>query len=280
MGTTLTTTIGASLGFTEGPLWLPSGELLVTSMSRGLVYCVAIDGSYTEIAAETGGGPNGLALGPDGAVYVAQNGNATIQSKSPRPVNAGIQAIRDGVVDDIVVSGCSAPNDLVFGPDGLLWFTDPGHPEPCIRTLDLFTGRVEKIIQGVPFPNGVAFGLDPDELYVADSERGDIVKFRRSRGSMGEPKVHAQMPGASPDGIAFDRDGNLFVAAFATDEVVVFDPNGDKVATLPTGRGSKPTNICFAGASLDKLVVTAASGGRVLVLDGKYNGRSPSPWLE
>jgi len=270
-------TLAASIGFTEGPVWLPPGELLVTSVSRGLVYRVPLDGAdgTAEVAAETGGGPNGLALGPGGEVFVAQNGNATIQSRSPRPVRPGIQVIRDGEVEDAVVTGCSAPNDLVFGPDGLVWFTDPGQPDPCVRTLDPATRRLERALDGIAFPNGLAFGLDPDELYVADSDSGDILCFRRG----GERRVHARLPGTGPDGIAFDRDGNLYVAAFETDEVVVLDPAGERIAVLPTGDRSRPTNLCFAGDDLSLLVVTAASGGRVLALPGHYRGQPLSPWL-
>src|SRR4051794_20803780 len=184
-------TIAEAIGFTEGPLWLPlSRELLVTSMSRGLLFRVPLAEGEVEVAAETGGGPNGLALGPGGLVCVAQNGNATIQSRSPRPVSAGIQFVRGNDVQDAVVSGCGAPNDLVLGPDGLLWFTDPHPSDPCLRTYDVETGRVERILDGVPFPNGLAFGLDADQLFVADSESGDILRYDRVGASLRGPTVH------------------------------------------------------------------------------------------
>lgn len=272
-------TIAESIGFTEGPLWrADTRELLVTSISRGLLYGVPLDGGPAEQAAETGGGPNGLAAGATGVVLVAQNGNATIQSRSPRPVCPGIQVVRGDGVEDVLTSGCGAPNDLVVGPDGLVWFTDPHPSDPCIRTFDLETQRVERVLDGIPFPNGLAFGLDPDHLFVADSESGDILRFDRSGGSFGTPAVHARLPGGGPDGIAFDRDGNLYVAAFETDEIVVFDPRGERLETFPTGERSRPTNLCFAGDDLSLLVVTAASGGRVLVIDGAFPGRLPSPW--
>jgi gluconolactonase len=274
-----TRTIAASIGFTEGPLWLDSGYLLVTSVSRGLLYRVSLDGKPPEVAVETGGGPNGLALGPGAVVCVAQNGNATIQSRSPRPVAPGVQLVREDVVDDVVVAGCLAPNDLVVGPDGLLWFTDPGKGDPCVRTYDFESGRVERVIDGIAFPNGLAFGLDPEQLFIADSASGDILSFHRVAGSLRGPRVHARLPGGGPDGIAFDLEGNLYVAAFDADEVAVFAPGGERVAALPTGPGSRPTNLCFAGATLSTLVVTAASGGRVLLLPGEYPGRSPAPWL-
>jgi gluconolactonase len=272
-------TLAASIGFTEGPVWLPAtGELLVTSISRGLLYRVPLRGDEAEVAAETGGGPNGLALAPGGVVCVAQNGNATIQSRSPREVSPGIQLARGDDVEDAVVSGCGAPNDLVVGPDGLLWFTDPHPSDPCVRTYDFESGRVERVLDGIPFPNGLAFGLDQDQLFVADSESGSILRYELGGGLRG-PTVFASVPGGGPDGIAFDREGNLYVAAFDADEVAVFDAEGHRAATFPTGERSRPTNLCFAGDDLSTLVVTAASGGRVLAIDGVFSGILPSPWL-
>jgi gluconolactonase len=274
------TTLAAGIGFTEGPLWSAAEGLLVTSMSRGLIYRVALDGAEPEVAAETGGGPNGLAPGPGDTVCVAQNGAATIQSRSPRPVNAGIQLIGvGGAVEDVLTEGCGTPNDLAFGPDGLLWFTDPGAARPRVCTLDLDSGRLEVAIEGIPFPNGIAFGIDADVLFVVDSESGEILRYRLEGGAPRGPEVFASAPGG-PDGIALDADGNLYAALFHADEVAVFDPRGQRVETLSTGAGSRPTNCCFAGADLTTLVVTAASGGRVLALSGRFRGRSAAPWLD
>lgn len=261
-------TLANSIGFTKGPVWLTSAELLVTSVSRGLVYRVSIEGGGAEVAAETGGGPNGLAVGPDGVIYVAQNGSVNFQSRSPRSVRPGIQAIRAGEVEDLVVEGCSAPSDLVLGPDARLWFTDPGQPEPSVRALDLRTGQLSTVITGIAFPNGLAFNAAGPELYVADSETGDILRLEVADGAAGDAAVFANIPSSSPDGIAFDKEGNLFVAGFATDEVVVLGPSGEQVATMPTGAASRPTNLCFAGPNLSRLVVTAASGGKVLLRKG------------
>lgn len=265
-------TLASGIGFTEGPVWHRSEGLLVTSMSRGLLYRIDLDGGEPTVWAETGGGPNGLALGPAETVYVAQNGSATIRSRSDRPAPAGIQSVRAGTVAELTSAHCVAPNDLVVAADGKVYFTDPTATPARVSVFDPDNGSVVTAIEGIEFPNGLAFGLDPDELFVADSRTGSILRYRLSGGRVEPQGMFAGDPEGNPDGIAFDADGNLYVANFATDEIAVYDPSGMRVDSLPTGEGSKPTNCCFVGPDLDTLVVTAASGGRVLALPGRYRG--------
>ncbi|MFN8224769.1 MAG: SMP-30/gluconolactonase/LRE family protein [Gaiellales bacterium] len=264
-----TRTLAHAIGFTEGPLWTSTGRLLVTSMSRGLLYEVSLAGAEPAVAAETGGGPNGLAEDATGVVFVAQNGNATIQSRSLRPVEAGIQALLGTEVRD-AVGGCTAPNDCAVGPGGRLWFTDP---PGRVCTFDPRSGAVAETIVGVGFPNGLAFA-DEETLLLADTETHRILRYRCDVGSAREAGVFAELPGTGPDGIAVDRDGRLYVAAFETNEVIVLDPGGvvEERIQLP---GARPTNLCFAGEALDVLVVTCASGGRVLAFEDRFPGRRP-----
>jgi len=265
-------TLAEGIGFTEGPLWTSRGTLLVTSMSRGLVYRVPLDGGAAVVEAETGGGPNGLAEGADGVVYVAQNGNATIQSRSPRPVEPGIQAIAGAEVRDLA-GGCLAPNDCAMGPRGRLWFTDPpgragGDGRLC--TFDPATSEVAVVGAGDGFPNGLAFA-DERTLVVVDTHRHALLRYRLDGEDVVADGLFAQVPGAGPDGIAYDADGRLLIAAFDADAVLVLAPDGsvDERIELP---GMRPTNLCFAGPDLATLAVTCASGGRVVALAG-YRGR-------
>lgn len=264
-------TLAAGIGFTEGPVWR-DGRVLVTSMSRGLLYSVGLDGSEPGVWVETGGGPNGLALDRDGNVLVAQNGSATIRSRSELPAPAGIQLVRDGVIEYLATENCEAPNDLVTAPDGRIYFTDPTNRPSRVSVLDPGSRTVSTAIEGIEFPNGLAFGLDPEDLYVADSRTGNILRYRVGASGAIGGEVFAGDPNGNPDGIAFDADGRLYVANFATDEIAVYDARGRRVDSLPTGENSKPTNCCFAGPSLETLVVTAAAGGRVLALPGEYRG--------
>ena len=156
------TVLAEGVGFTEGPLWTRDGRLLVAAMSRGLVLEVDLGGHGVVASIETGGGPNGLTEGPDGALWVAQNAGAVRPSRSPRPVAPGLQRIDGRTVDDLPVPGALAPNDLTLGPDGRIWFTDPGLPGATTRgricALDPASGQAAVLLGDLDFPNGLAFG--------------------------------------------------------------------------------------------------------------------------
>jgi gluconolactonase len=264
--------IASDIGFTEGPLWV-DGRLLVTSVSRGLVYEVSLDGDGAAVYCETGGGPNGLSADAEGTVWVAQNGGVTVPSKSTRPVRPGLQRISDGVVEDIVTEGCNAPNDLVQGPDGRIWFTDPFGPADQragqVRAYDIASGVVTTMLDGIQYPNGIAFNQGGDHLYVAETRTQRILRYSWDGDTLGPGEVFARLRVGSPDGMAFDVTERLYVAGAGSDHVLVFDRNGNEVEAVEFGGLTMPTNLAFIG---DLLVVTAGKGGRVITIAGVAEG--------
>ncbi|MGD9528502.1 SMP-30/gluconolactonase/LRE family protein [Pseudonocardia sp.] len=267
--------IAANIGFTEGPVWTRAGRLIVTSMTRGLVYELDLGGGVTG-RTETGGGPNGLAEDATGAVWVAQNGGTIVASRSDRPAAPGLQRIVDGVVEDVVAAGLLAPNDLVEGPDGRIWFTDPGGTPGRVHAFDPRGGGVEELAGGIAYPNGLAFDACGEFLYVAETRTGRVLRYGWDGSTLQPLGVFATLSAGSPDGLAFDADGNLYAASPDADLVAVFDPDGREREPLRFAGPTFPTNLCFAGPELDVLVVTAAKGGRVLAVDAVAKGARPA----
>ena len=263
--------VATDLGFVEGPVWTSDGRLLVTSVSHGKIY--EVRSGDPRVVAETGGGPNGMAEGVDGALYVAQNGGFEGAEERPaKPASPGIQLIAEDAVRHLA-EGLDAPNDCCFGPDGRLYFTDPGlwaAPDK-VRPGRVYAlppdGTPELLVEGPSFPNGIAFGPDPSQLYVTETYGRRVLVYPLRDGSLGEAREFCRIAPGMPDGCCFDEEGRLYVAATAGEEVQVFDSDGRCVERLPCGENSLPTNCCFGGADGHTLFVTDSRGERVLAFE-------------
>ena len=287
------------LGFTEGPLWSASGELWVTSISRGLIY--AVDGAgRAQVVAEPGGNPSGLCQDADGTVWIAQGGGHS-PTRSTRPVRPGLQRLAGpGLVDpmgdraaqggiavlDVPTDRVDGPNDCAIGPDGLVWFTDPIGPAMAaegpagrIGSLDPVSGEVRFHAGGIRFPNGMAFTPDGATLYVAETGTARVLRYRYTGTSLEPDGVLGALPAGHSDGIALDVEGRVYVAATDADSVQVLDAGGGLVEAIPFPDGSFPTSVCFGGPDLCTLYVTAARGGRVWTVPRAVAG-APLHWAE
>jgi gluconolactonase len=242
--------VASELVFPEGPVWR-DGELLFTEIDAGRVSrWTAADG--VRALAATGGGPNGAALGPDGTVYVTQNGGTGDRRTTPgiqRIDAAGTVELRCSSVADLELG---APNDLAFGPDGRLWFTDPrAVPDPernvlpgRIFAIDPESGQGELVLElGPVFPNGIAFTADGSLVWTESFNR------RVMTWSGGEPSTLIELPARhAPDGLCVGADGRLYVAATFSHSVCVID-DGEIVERFVCGDGMC-TNCCFGGTDL------------------------------
>jgi gluconolactonase len=267
-----TQVIADGLGFTEGPVWLSDHRVAVTSISHGCVYIIDPAGGAQE-KITTGGGPNGLAVGDDGTLYVAQNGGIFGASG---PAEPGVQVIRDGRVD-YLTRGLDAPNDLVIGPDGRLWVTDtryevdffnPDETRPGrVWAIDTSTGGAELALDGGPvFINGLGFTPDGARLLVTSTALAQLVAYPRDSLSPADAEVVCTFEAGWPDGITMGSDGDCWVALTGGHRLDRVSSAGEVVASVALPAGSLPTNVCFGGEHLDELLVTASFHGAVLCI--------------
>jgi len=242
------TTLATDLGFCEGPVALPDGSIAVSSISLGCVHFVRPDGSIDRV--DTGGGANGLAVDADGTIYVAQNGGAW-HGSGPAP--AGVQILRDGQADYIVVID-GIPNDLAFGPDGRLWVTDPVReftwhdgsdgPPGRVHAIDLVSGATQTVLaEGPVFPNGLAFTPDGGMLLTATSG-SEVWRYDVAHGRLVAPRLLARIEGGHPDGCVL-TDRGLWVATTSGDRLDLLDLEGRLLDSISLGPRSMPTNVCL-----------------------------------
>lgn len=243
--------IATGLQFPEGPVWV-DGTLYVTEIEGGVISRWTGDGMA--LVATTGGGPNGAARGPDGALYVTQNGGMDRASRT----TAGIQRVdlSTGEVEMVSTSvgglALEGPNDCAFGPDGRLWFTDPrGAADPAhndlpgrLFALDVVSGEGDLILDvGPVFPNGIAFLADGTLVWTESFSR------RVSALVDGAAEVVIELPQQHfPDGLCIGLDERMYVASTVAHCVSIVD-SGAIVDRLPCGDGMV-TNCCFGGTDL------------------------------
>jgi gluconolactonase len=287
--------------FPEGPIAMADGSVILSEIKGQRLTRVRPDGSR-EVVCETGGGPNGAAIGPDGAIWITNNGGSfewlevnglTIPGPTPASHTGGmIQRfdLKSGKLTTVYDS-CDGrrligPNDIVFDKAGGLWFTDHGCSTPEGRKFgavyyakadgSAITRQRDHVIS----PNGI--GLSPDEkvVYVADTQLGRLWAF-----DVAEPGVLAPGPGFAPgrvvcnlpdyqllDSLAVEAGGKVCVATIINGGITAFDPDGT------TEHYPFPdilcTNIVFGGEGMQTAWVTASSTGKL------FKARWPRPGLK
>ena len=243
--------IAKGLGFPEGPVWVDGGVYAVEVAAGRIVRWTAESG--VERIADTGGGPNGATLGRDGALYVTQNGGMQATARA----TPGMQRVTLGgevetVTTEVAGLALGAPNDLAFGPDGRLYFTDPrAEPDPGkndkpgrLFAWDVAAGTGELLLElGPVFPNGIAFTADGTLLWTESFSRRVMTM------QDGRPRVVIELPERHfPDGLCVGEDGRLYVASTYAHCVTVVE-DGEIVDRLLCGNGMV-TNCCFGGKDL------------------------------
>lgn len=242
----------------EGPTVLSAGRIAFVEQVGGRLS--VFDGLRVSEYAATGGAPNATVAGSDGCLYVCQNGGTVGPWRSGQPLTPGIQrAAPDRSVDFLArtVEGLplGTPNDLAFGPDGRLYFTDPAQPfdpfapRPVGRLASLGPGEGDArlvIDVGGVYCNGLGFSAR-GELVWAESYPRTICRLSPG----GQRLILSVLPeGHTPDGLAVAEDGRLFITTCESHGIDVLSPEGELLDFLPLDEDANPTNCCFDGSTL------------------------------
>lgn len=267
-------TVATGFGFTEGPMWDAAGFLYVSDETINKIFRVYPNGKKEEV----------IALGdPDGNTFDRQHRLIDCASV----LRAIIAVTPDGkykiLADHYDGKKLNSPNDVIVGPDGALYFTDP--------TLDLVEGEKQEIpFQGVyrlddkgnlrlltkdlTQPNGLAFSPDGKRFYIDDSEQRNIRVYDvASDGTLSNGRIFGEEPGAKhdgvPDGIKVDKSGNLFVTG--PKGIWVWDANGNHLGTI--AMPEQPANLTWGDKDYRTLYITATTS--VYRLELKAQGFVP-----
>lgn len=288
--------IATGLEFPEGPVWDRDGSLYVVEIRGGRIQKIAPDGTMS-VFARPGGGPNGAALGPDGTLYVTNNGGFNWHNNlpigpAPDYETGRIERIdKNGTVQRIYTScegtPLSAPNDLVFDAEGNFYFTDPIHRNPQIRetpgTLTKRQGnvyyaspdgkRIRRVATNLQHPNGIGLTPDGKTLIVAQTFAGNLLAFSiRTPGELGEQQPFGTLPaGYYPDSLCLDEEGYVLVAGILGGGTVVFAPDGKQVDLIPS-EDRVVTNVAFGGSNYSTLYITESGLGRVVTHEWSRRG--------
>jgi gluconolactonase len=260
--------------FPEGPAFDRAGQLFLVNLKGGYLSRVEPSGK-TEIFVYTGGenaqtasAPNGSAFHPDGDLYVADSGRNAILVVSPD------KRVRV-VCDNYRGEPFQAPNDLCFDRSGGLYFSDPPPVANRASIGRLFylgpDGKAVLLDEGIAYSNGVALDKTETYLYLAETRTGRILRYRVQKpGKLGPREVFAELE-PRPDGMAFDLQGNLYVAVFGSGQVWVVGPSGKVTEKIEVG-GEGPTNLAFGGPERRFLYITEGPQGRVYRVEREIPG--------
>ena len=287
------TTIADGLRFPEGPVWMPDGSVVLVEIAAGRITRIDADGSK-HLVATPGGGPNGLAIGPDGQLYCCNNGgfnyrevNGFLAPHGQADDYSGGRIERvdlaTGAVETLYADGdfgCTlrGPNDIVFDGQGGFWFTDHGKTRTRERDVTgIFYAKadgshLEEVVFPSENPNGIGLSPDGRTLYAAETYTCRLMKFDVT--APGKVDQTAGLGGAGTplyrpagykffDSLGIEAGGNICVATIGEAGISVVSPAGELVEFVATP-DVFTTNICWGGEDLMDAYITLSGSGKLV----------------
>ncbi len=295
--------VATGLRFPEGPIAMPDGSVLLVEIEGKTLTRVSSDGHVKRIA-QLEGGPNGAAIGPNGKVFICNNGGFKWHDSAEHGIRPIGQAddyvggwietvnLRSGQVERLYersdAGPLRGPNDLVFDRHGGFWFTDHGKTRPrdvdrgsvCYAKAD--GSQIQELIFPLWSPNGIGLSADERTLYVAETFTGRVWAFDLSGpGEIAKKqwplspnggRLLVGLPGyQNLDSLAIDSAGNVCVATLANGGITVVAPDGSSADHVPLP-DAMTTNICFGGPSLRTAYITLSSTGKLIAMEWPRSG--------
>jgi gluconolactonase len=287
------TTVADGLRFPEGPVWMPDGSVVLVEIAAGRITRIDADGSK-HLVATPGGGPNGLAIGPDGQLYCCNNGgfnyrevNGFLAPHGQADDYSGGRIERidlaTGAVETLYADGdfgCTlrGPNDIVFDGKGGFWFTDHGKTRTRERDVTgIFYAKadgshLEEVVFPSENPNGIGLSPDGRTLYAAETYTCRLMKFDVT--APGRVDQTAGLGGAGTplyrpagykffDSLGIEAGGNICVATIGEAGISVVSPAGELVEFVATP-DVFTTNICWGGEDLMDAYITLSGSGKLV----------------
>jgi len=246
----------------EGPSFDKEGNFWCVDIQNGRVFKVTRDGVF-QLIAEYDGWPNGLKFHRDGRIFIADYKHGIMLLD---PVNGKVTPY----LERVNVERFKGVNDLFFGANGDLYFTDQGLTglhDPTGRVFRVRpNGQITCLLGNVPSPNGLVMNRDETALFVAATRGNGIWHLPfLSNGDVGKVGLFIQLSGAGgPDGLALDEQGRLAIAHVRLGTVWLFDRLGEPVYRIKSSTGTHTTNVAFGWPDRSTLYITESESGTIL----------------
>lgn len=266
----------------DGTLWV--------SDNRAAFMRIGADGKQ-QLLGSMGGKPNGMAMGADGCIYMAN----IAHRKFYRVRRDGRHEVFLDAVDGRPVG---AANFVLRGPDDRLWLSVSTTHDPHLEALDKDfpdgyvirmddAGAPRIVVRGLLFTNELRISAAGDFLCMAETRAGRVSRARLlSNGEVGPVELFGPDPlaaGALTDGVAYDAEGNLWVTDIAGNRIFVIDPSGSAETIFADPEGKRldhPSSITFTGEDLRTVLVGSLTMQKLAAFRSPVAGQPMRHWSD